>query len=813
MSATSDDRELRRTARGTGARTTSQNSVSSSSAIDTKAKDTSPSAPVEDIVIKRSESDEAGLASQEDELAANEDEEEMEVDSVMPSEVEDNRIRGASDEAGEGDELQSEKENGEGEAARKSADTRDRSSDEQASGQWRDEAVNTSNTPAADDAHARKKRKVDAVEPSSTTSSATDKTASVLVGTPQTATQMPDARPPAQSGRLTRSPQATKATQVPQSAKVGQPGSARPAPGQGPSPARQSGQPPQLGRPPQSTQPSPRPPQAAQQPRPTAQASTSADDVVIADVDAAPSPKRTNGPPTGATPTTSTAAIDQNKKVLKRPPPLTNVPASGTGNGSAHPPSARSASMVEVEGVQTSLPSGLANVSPVVSGFPMQSADKATLESFRYALQIKDQQRELIKKRREGKIPPVLDVPGMGPPPSAGPIPPMMYLHKNSVGSRRSEAVKQKVQGMRVSTGTEGYRQNGMKTAPAGNQPQSVQGGPASSVRTAAHANVSDDGYDEDDAMQGDSPNIQPVPLRDGPSGYPGHQPSHALPPGSARYPPGYPRGPPGARPPPGEAGGAVYNGERRRSLNGYVQPGGPASARPPPGVHVRSPPYPPVSAYGQQTSPYQRPAKPADYPPQTGRSTSYQRPPPQHAMGGPPPSARGEYPPGTMYPPRPPANYPGGAPPTASGPGFRPRSPGRAAHAPTPVDVNKEHFMEPFHLLFDTFMDSMQLKRDLESKIRRANDLVEAQEAELRRISGLRMEFERSLDRLQRSQERVGQSSASTGGGQAMEASPPTSGGGSAAPPLARQESAGGGDREVAEMRAKLQQTERQAR
>lgn len=39
----------------------------------------------------------------------------------------------------------------------------------------------------------------------------------------------------------------------------------------------------------------------------------------------------------------------------------------------------------------------------------------------------------------------------------------MMYLHKNSVGSRRSEAVKQKVQGMRVSTGTEGYKQNGMK--------------------------------------------------------------------------------------------------------------------------------------------------------------------------------------------------------------------------------------------------------------------------------------------------------------------------------------------------------------
>lgn len=259
---------------------------------------------------------------------------------------------------------------------------RDQTSEEQTPGQWRDEAVSASHTPAADDAQPRKKRKVDAMEPSSTTSSATDKTASVVVGTPRTATQMPDARPPPQSGRLTRSPQATKATQVSQSAKVGQPSpAAGPVPGQEALPARQSGQPPQLGRPPQSTQLSPRPSQAAQQPHPTAEASTSADDVVIADVDAAPFPKRTNVPPTGAAPTISAAAIDQNKKVLKRPPPLTNVPASGTGNGSAHPPSARSVSMVEVEGVHTSLPSGLANVSPVVSGFPMQSADKATLES------------------------------------------------------------------------------------------------------------------------------------------------------------------------------------------------------------------------------------------------------------------------------------------------------------------------------------------------------------------------------------------------------------------------------------------------
>jgi hypothetical protein len=78
--------------------------------------DTSPSAPGEDIIIKRSESDEAGLASQEDELAVNEDEEEMQVDSVMPSEVDENGNHAVSDDAGEGDELQSDKEDEEGEA-------------------------------------------------------------------------------------------------------------------------------------------------------------------------------------------------------------------------------------------------------------------------------------------------------------------------------------------------------------------------------------------------------------------------------------------------------------------------------------------------------------------------------------------------------------------------------------------------------------------------------------------------------------------------------------------------------------------------
>jgi hypothetical protein len=249
-----------------------------------------------------------------------------------------------------------------------STEKRDTASEKQIPGQWRDEATSKSNTPAADDAHARKKRKVDAAEPSSTTSSTTDKTASVIVGTPRTATQVPDARPPS-TGRLTRSPQATKATQV-QSGKAGPPGSTvKPIQVQGAATTRQAGQ--QSVRPPQSAQPTPRP--HAQPPRPAAQASTSADDVVIAEVDAEPSPKRASAPPKAA-PTTT----EQAKKSVKRPPPLTNVPVSGTGNGSTQP-SAKST--VEVEAPPTGLPSGLANVSPVVSGFPMQSADKATLES------------------------------------------------------------------------------------------------------------------------------------------------------------------------------------------------------------------------------------------------------------------------------------------------------------------------------------------------------------------------------------------------------------------------------------------------
>lgn len=203
------------------------------------------------------------------------------------------------------------------------------------------------------------------MEPSSTTSSTTDKTPSVLVGTPRTAATD---TAPFSTGTLTRSPQATKATHA-HAGKAGPPGSAmRLSQGQGANATREAGQPQPMGR--QSAQ-------QAQAPRPTmVQASTSADDVVIAEVDAAPSPKRAHPPPTAAPATTTTT--EPVKKSGKRPPPLTNVPASGIGNGPAQP---LGKSTAEGELPATGLPSGLANVSPVVSGFPMQSADKATLES------------------------------------------------------------------------------------------------------------------------------------------------------------------------------------------------------------------------------------------------------------------------------------------------------------------------------------------------------------------------------------------------------------------------------------------------
>ncbi|KAJ9116917.1 hypothetical protein QFC22_004574 [Naganishia vaughanmartiniae] len=419
----------------------------------------------------------------------------------------------------------------------------------------------------------------------------------------------------------------------------------------------------------------------------------------------------------------------------------------------------------------------------------MHNADKATLDSFRNAQQIKDQQRELIQKRRQGRAPLTMDSPGVGPPPSAGVIPPMMYLHKNSVGSRRSEAVKRKVQGMRVLTGSEGsVRQNGLKTAPVGQSRQSQQPAPtaqSSHMRTTAHP---DDGQDEDELMEDE---VSAALVESG-HVYPGQRPSQAPP--SARHLPqtahanlgGYPQVYAAPRYVDGEHRDDVHESKRRKSLSGNAQPGVGSSTR------ARSPPaYPPGTAYG--------PAQPGVYPPRLAQMSAVNGPP----TAGP---VRGEYPPGTRYRPRQVSGYP-----SANGTGASTQLPGYANGF---IDVNREHFMEPFHLLYDAFVDSLHLKKDLESRIRRANDLVEAQEAELRRISGLRIEYERSLERLQKDQERLSQQPPSRLEEQIRDTSPAPSGGSDRerAPTAPRAESADR-DREVEEMRLELQKTERQAR
>lgn len=312
-------------------------------------------------------------------------------------------------------------------------------------------------------------------------------------------------------------------------------------------------------------------------------------------------------------------------------------------------------------------------------------------------------------------------------------------------------------------------------------------------MRTTAHP---DDGQDEDELMQDD------VPMQHGnapfmESGYAFSSQRPSQPPLSARHLPqtahpslgGYPQSYAAPRYVDGDYPDGALESERRRSLNGYAPPAvGTSRARSPPA-------YPPGTAYGHTQPGTYPPRLPANGPPTAGL-------------------ARGEYPPGTMYRPRQVSGYPSvngaGASARARSPGGRPIS----GYANGSFDVNKEHFMEPFHLLYDAFIDSMHLKKDLESKIRRANDLVEAQEAELRRIAGLRAEFERTLDKLQKDQDRLSQQPPTRPREHRGNTSPPPSGGSDGNRALtAPQGDLSERDREVAEMRLKLQQMERQPR
>lgn len=134
-------------------------------------------------------------------------------------------------------------------------------------------------------------------------------------------------------------------------------------------------------------------------------------------------------------------------------------------------------------------------VSPVVSGFPLHQADKVTREAvssgsrlvgaqalsltdvlrtqFRNSMAIKDAQRNLIQQRKDGAQPPPSDLPGGGPPPSAGPLPTLLtYIPTPSSGEgsgsfsdRRGDGVKHKVKSMKLNTGDMSSVRDGLRVS------------------------------------------------------------------------------------------------------------------------------------------------------------------------------------------------------------------------------------------------------------------------------------------------------------------------------------------------------------
>ena len=260
-----------------------------------------------------------------------------------------------------------------------SSDSEARAIRERASGLWRDEAAQGQAINATDDAHARKKRKVDDLLQAGPIPSAQSASA-----TSATAAQSQDSRPVSgPGGRPTNSPQTIKAAPTGQSAGQGPPGQGPRTPLQ--SQGSHSSQTRQQANPQANPQRPSQPRQTSSTQQRQSAPTSAADDVVIADVETAPPTRLSNAPTSSGTPPSAAAAIDKNKKVVKRPAPLINVPSPGNGNATNHPPTQKSArsvaaasSLVELD---SSLPSEIANVSPVVSGFPMHTADKATLES------------------------------------------------------------------------------------------------------------------------------------------------------------------------------------------------------------------------------------------------------------------------------------------------------------------------------------------------------------------------------------------------------------------------------------------------
>lgn len=64
----------------------------------------------------------------------------------------------------------------------------------------------------------------------------------------------------------------------------------------------------------------------------------------------------------------------------------------------------------------------------------------------------------------------------------------------------------------------------------------------------------------------------------------------------------------------------------------------------------------------------------------------------------------------------------------------------------PGQYDRDRDAFMSHFAKFYDALLDSTQLRADLATKIHKANELVGAHQIELRKVEGLRIQYEAAL-------------------------------------------------------------------
>lgn len=465
-------------------------------------------------------------------------------------------------------------------------------------------------------------------------------------------------------------------------------------------------------------------------------------------------------------------------------------------------------------------------------------------------MQIKEQQRLLIQRRKEGIVAPTLESPGLGPPPSAHPLPPLLSAStQGSVGERRGDAVKEKVKSLRVNVireepATAAERGLSMKSAPArpvnglypsvetaaptlsfraapiSDDRSSIDGPPpltnASRITTAAR-HASDESIQSSDrresfrmgesrrAINGehvryDHPPGRPEPGRVPMTAYPAYTPRERY-----EYHRGGAAGGPPSRqvsgqhgfvtqtsssrstqPANGTVGGGGGGGDRTSGAeDDYDELGGdvdmmehdreeattrtlavPAPIAPlssssaaaaprsghrrqasfttrPPTQHVYSS-VAPGAPYAASSSARNLPASSSSRQPShvLASSTGARFPPeaftvtPQPGNGG---GGTGGGPHQTIYRPVPASARPAVPTQHASSSSLL-ISPSGAQR------TSREAFLSPFNLFFDALLDANQLRSELGSRIRKANELVRAQEIELDRIQRLRGDYEEYL-------------------------------------------------------------------